>query len=163
MKQLWRNVLMISGLMFIFSGCGQKTGETISNLKIPYEDVTEFYYTYENINFDASYQRYWFYKEDGKAMFYHETRERPGEYGPATQEDITRSGTVELSQEEWQSFLDLLKDGSVSKRGDSAQAGGSGPWMFIYWKKDKGKYQVFDFPDYEARVRFEEYCLSLAQ
>ena len=29
--------------------------ETVTNKKIPVEDITEFYYTYENINYNASY------------------------------------------------------------------------------------------------------------
>jgi hypothetical protein len=96
-------------------------------------------------------------------LFYHETREKPGEYGPTTEEDITASGTVELSDEEWNEFLVFLKEGSVSARTDSAESGDSGPWMFIYWKKDKGKYQVFDFASASEELGFEEFCAGLAQ
>ena len=139
------------------------TKETITNRKIPLDDVTEFYYTVENINYNAFYQRYRFYTEDGRYMFHHETRERPGKYGPTAEDDITNSGTFELTAEEWKEFLTFLKDGTVSARKDSGESGGSGPWTFIYWKNDKGKYQVFDFSSYDTKANFEEFCSSLAQ
>ena len=147
----------------LFGGCGKNTKETVTNRKIPVGDITEFYYTRENINYDAFYQRYRFYVEDGKYAFYHETRERPGEYGPTAEKDITKSGTVELSEEEWKNFIGFLKDGTVSARKDSGESGSSGPWTFIYWKNDKGKYQVFGFSSYDKRVKFEEFCSALAQ
>ena len=147
----------------LFGGCGKSSGETVTDRNIPSGDVTEFYYTVENINYGAFYQRYRFYREDDKYLFYHETRESPDDYGPTTEEDITESGTVELSEEEWKEFLSFLKDGRVSARTDSAESGGSGPWMFIYWKNDKGKYQVFDFSSPAERGGFEEFCAGLAQ
>ena len=137
--------------------------ETVTNKKIPVEDITEFYYTYENINYNASYQRYRFFMEDGRYMFYHEKREKPGGYGPTAEKDITVSGTVELSSDEWKRFLAFLKDGKVSARKDSGESGGAGPWTFIYWKKDKGKVQAFDFSSYDTRRTFEEFCSALAR
>ncbi len=154
---------MISCFMFLFGGCSKSMEETVTNRKIPLDNVTEFYYTIENINYDAFYQRYRFYKEDGRYMFQHETREKPGEYGPTSEEDITNSGTFELSDAEWKDFLTFLKDGTVSARKDSGESGSSGPWMFLYWKNDQGKYQVFEFSNYDARAQFEDYCSSLAQ
>ena len=154
---------MISCFMFLFGGCSKSRGETVTNRKIPLDDITEFYYTYENINFNAAFQRYHFYREDGKYMFQHETRERPGKYGPTTEEDITVSGTLELTADEWKDFLVFLKNGTVSARNDARESGSSGPWMFLYWKNDKGKYQVFEFPDYAAKTQFEQYCSALAQ
>lgn len=146
----------------LLCACGKSPEETVTDRKIAAGDITEFYYTRSNINFNAFYQRYRFYVEDGRRLFYHETREKPGEYGPATEDDITASGTVELSDEEWNEFLAFLKDGRVSARTDSAESGGSGPWMFIYWKKDKGKFQVFDFPSASEKLEFEEFCAELA-
>ena len=163
MKRTGGIILIMLCCMTLFGGCGKETEETITNKKIPLADVTEFYYTCENINFDAFFQRYRFYREDGKYMFQHETREKPGEYGPTSEEDITGRGTFELTAEEWNEFLTFLKDGTVSARKDSGESGGAGPWTFIYWKNDKGKYQVFEFATYDARTRFEEYCSSLAQ
>ncbi len=158
-----KGVLLIMLCLTLFGGCGKNAKETVSNRKIPVGDITEFYYTYENINYDAFYQRYRFYTEDGRYMFYHEKREKPGEYGPTAEKDITDSGTVELSADEWNSFLTFLKNGKVSARKDSAVSGDAGPWTFIYWKNDKGKYQVFDFPSYDTRCRFEEFCSALAR
>lgn len=137
--------------------------ENVTNRKIPFDDITEFYYTVENVNYDAFYQRYRFYTEDGKYMFYHETREKPGEYGPTTERDITKSGAVILSADEWKNFIGFLKDGTVSAKNDPDESGESGPWTFIYWKNDKGKYRAFDFKSYDTRVEFEGFCSALAQ
>ncbi len=147
----------------LLCACGKSPEETVTNRKIAVEDITEFYYTISNVNFNAFYQRYRFFREDGKWLFYHETREKPGEYGPATEEDITASGTVELSEEEWEEFLAFLKDGKVTRRTDTDESGSSGPWMFIYWKRDKGKYQVFNFSSTSEMLGFEAFCAELAQ
>ena len=163
MKTVKGVLLVMACCLSLFYGCGKNAKETFTNRKIPADDITEFYYTRENINFNASYQRYRFYKEDGKYMFYHETREKPGEYGPTSEADITVSGTVELSDDERKDFLTFLKDGTVSARKDPGESGDSGPWTFIYWKNDKGKYQVFDFSSYGTKLKFEEFCSALAR
>ena len=147
----------------LFGRRGKKTRKTVTNRKIPVEDITDFYYTRENSNFNASYQRYRFFKEDEKYTFYHETRKKPGEYGPTTEKDITSKGAAALSEDEWQDFLSFLKDGTVNARKKSAESGGSGPWTFLYWKNDKGKYQEFGFPSYKTRIAFEEFCSALSK
>lgn len=126
------------------------------------DDITDFYYTFENINYHAKYQRYRFYTEDGAYFFYHETRERPDAYGPTTEADITFSGTAELSGEEWQSFFSYIKGGTVRKRRKTSTAGDSGPWMYIYWKNDRSVCQEYSFVSYESCKDFEAYCAYLA-
>lgn len=158
-----KGVLLIMLCLAVFGGCGKAAKETVTNRRIPTEDVTEFYYTVENVNYNAFYRRYRFYKQDGRYMFFHETRERPDGYGPAGQEDVTGGGDFELTAQEWQDFLAYLKDGTVSARKDGGDSGGSGPWTFIYWNNDKGKYRAFEFSSYDERVRFEEFCASLAE
>ena len=69
---------------------------------ILYEDITDFYYTYDASTAPPHYQRYRFYVEDGQHYFYHETREGGG--WPQTEADITRSGTVELTDSQWAAF-----------------------------------------------------------
>ena len=145
------------------SGCKKDAGETITNRKIPVSDITDFYYTYENINFNAYYQRYRFYVEDGKYMFFHETRERKNEYGPTTEKDVTKTGTVELTDDQWTAFYELLEGGTVVKRSESAESGSSGPWLYLYWKNDKGRIQEFSFASYDRQKAFEEFCGSLAE
>ncbi len=162
-KRVTEVMMIMLCCLALLGACGKSPEDTVTDRKIAAGDITEFYYTLSNINFDAFYQRYRFYREDGRHLFYHETREKPGEYGPATEDDITASGTVELSDEEWNEFLAFLKDGRVSARTDSADSGDSGPWMFIYWKNDKGKYQVFDFSSASEKFGFEEFCAELAQ
>ena len=83
-------LLMASCLTMLF-GCGNRGRETVTNRNIPIEDITAFYFTVENVNFDAFYQRYRFYVDNGAYLFDHETRERPGDYGPTTEADVTEA------------------------------------------------------------------------
>ncbi len=137
-----------------------KTGKTVGT-DILKEDITDFYYTVENINYDAFYQRYRFYVEDGKYLFFHESRERKNDYGPCTENDTTRIGTIELTQDQWAAFFELVKGGSVTARAESAESGGSGPWLYLYWKNDQSKYQKFAFSSYATQQKFEEFCKAL--
>ncbi len=126
------------------------------------EKITDFYYTEENINYDAYYQRYRFYVEDGKHLFFHETRERPNDYGPCTQDDTTQTGTISLTDDQWEEFITLVNGGTVKAREESYEAGGTGPWTYLYWTDDKSKYQQYSFASYGKEKEFEEFCLTLA-
>lgn len=163
MKRIGGLMLLMASCLTLLFGCGNRGRETVTNRNIPIEDITAFYYTAENVNFDAFYQRYRFYADNGAYIFDHETRERPGDYGPTTEADVTDTGTMTLTDEEWAEFLGFLQDGTVSARNDSADAGGDGPWTFLYWKNDKAKYQVFSFRDDGTRLQFEAFCAALAQ
>ncbi len=171
MKRIFTIIL---GLIFIvvLSACSVKedTAEMLSLGKektvgkdIQMEDITDFYYTEENINYGAYYQRYRFYVEEGKHMFFHETRERKDDYGPCTEEDTTKIGTLELTDDQWSQFYDFVNGGIVTAREDSADAGGTGPWLYLYWTNDKGVYQQFSFESYDTEARFEDFCISLVQ
>ena len=120
----WLGILpAVFCLALLLCACGkmeQAAADTITDRRIPVGDVTEFYYTGENINYNAFYQRYRFFTEDGKHLFFHETRERPNRYGPTTEADTTASGTLALTDEEWAQFLQLVKNGSVRARADAA-------------------------------------------
>ena len=170
MKKCFKAILLLLFAAWM-AGCGGKEGPADVSLwnsgktvgkDIQTVDITDFYYTVENINYDAYYQRYRFYVEDGRHLFFHETRERKNDYGPCTEEDTTLTGIVELTDEQWTKFTDLVTGGTVKARGDSADSGGTGPWLYLYWTNDKGKYQQFSFDSYETQAKFEEYCLSLA-
>ena len=163
---------VILGLIiaFLVIGCGAAkepgemsllNGNKIVGKDIGKDDITDFYYTVENINYDAFYQRYRFYVEDGKHMFFHETRERKDDYGPCTEEDTTLTGTIELTDDQWSGFFDLVSGGTVKVREESADAGDDGPWLFLYWVNDKGKYQQFSFDSYGTQKEFVDFCLSL--
>lgn len=126
---------------------------------IPQEDITEFYFTLDSSTNPPYFQRYRFYVENGGHWFYHEKRE--GRHWPLTKADITVSGSVELSDEQWAKFFDLIKGGKVEKRKEHTESGGRGPWLFLYWKGDRSKYQEFSFPSWGARDAFEKYCIAL--
>jgi hypothetical protein len=122
--------------------------------------ITEFYCTYSSSANPPDYQRYRFYRQENGYWLYHETR--AGDHWPLTEEDITLSGTVALQEGQWTQLMQLLNDGKVVRRSDSAEAGGSGPWLYLYWTGDKGEYQVFSFAAYDKLAAFESLCAELA-
>ena len=147
-------------VLFMFIRGGRKMKYSVGK-DIGIEDVTDFYYTYSSSAFPPEYQRYRFYVEDGKHYFYHEKRE--GDTWPLREDHITICGTRILSDEEWQSFFEHLQGGTVQKRNEDVVDGDAGPWLYLYWKKDQGKYQEFSFASWNDRKAFEEYCIHLTE
>ncbi|MBO4399531.1 MAG: hypothetical protein J5795_05305, partial [Lachnospiraceae bacterium] len=125
------------------------------------EDISEFYFTYDASTYPPEFQRYRLFKKDGTVFFYHEKRE--GDHWPLREEDATVTGTTELSEEQWDEFFNLLKGGIVRAREEHLEAGGSGPWLFLYWKNDRGKIQEYSFASYENRCAFEKLCEELKE
>lgn len=123
------------------------------------DNFKEFYYTYSTTVNPPEFQRYRFYIEDGKKMFYHEKRE--GNKVFLTEEDITVSGTIELAAQEWEAFWNYISGGTVKNRKENTSTGGSGPWLYLYWDGDKNKCQEFTFADFEKLAEFEEFCMKL--
>ena len=128
-------------------------------MDIAMSDVTDFYYTYSTSTNPPYYQRYRFYVDGQQRMFYHETREGGG--WPQTEKDITASGTMRLGDEEWSEFFECVKGGTVQDRREHVEAGGAGPWLFLYWKGDRAKCQEFSFASPGARSAFEALCKRL--
>ena len=122
-------------------------------------DVTDFYYTYSSSTYPPHYQRYRFYLEGGRHVFYHETREGGG--WPQTEKDITARGSRELSNAEWQEFFACLKGGTVKDREEHLESGDAGPWLYLYWKGDRGKCQEFSFASHGGLKAFEGMCKKL--
>lgn len=160
-----RETHVIRKLLFLtaglWSGLCVASGTLSVGKEISPEDITEFFYTRENINYHASFLRYRYFLEDGRPFFYHVKRERE-DYGPTTEKDTVSSGTVALTPEDWNGVLELLKDGRVRKRQDSAESGSSGPWMYLYWKNDRGIQQEYAFSSYGKQRSFEEFSERLA-
>lgn len=124
------------------------------------EDISQFFYTCASSAYPPNYQRYHLLAENGARTFYHEKRE--GDRWPLTEADITLSGSVELSEQEWAQFLECLKAGIVRKRAAETESGGSGPWLYLYWAGDRAKYQEFAFSSRAAQSEFERLCEELA-
>ena len=136
----------------------------IDGLSVPLGDITDFYYTYDWSGYNARYQRYRFYVEDGQYLFYHETRRIEDDYGWASEADITASGTLSLDIYEWAGFLDYLTGGSAAEPEESVTDGDSGPWMYLYYRSgDTIERREFHFASAERRSDFEDYCSALAQ
>ena len=171
LKMLLKTAIAVIGISALI-GCtginevdvGIQHDSFLVSESIPKEEIQKFYWTYSNINYDACYQRYLFFaSEDGKHYFFHETREKPGDYGWLTEEDTTKIGLIELTEEQWADFYDQIDEGEVLPREESADSGDSGPWYYMYWTKDKGKYQEYRFVSYEAAAAYEKYCINLVE
>ncbi len=127
--------------------------------EVPLESVRDFYWTESTSTYPPYYQRYRFYLEEDGPLFFHETREGGG--FPQTEEDITSSGTVGLTAEDWVRFLLCVNGGSVQPREDRLEDGLSGPWTYLYWLGDRGIYQEFTFASPESESAFGELCEEL--
>ena len=146
--------LVIAGGIMLF---GKKTvGKGVKKDKI-----CDFYYTVSTSTFPPHFQRYRFTAEGGKYLFRHETRE--GDHIPLTEADTTVSGTLELTEEQWNRFFELLEDGTVRNRTESLDSGYKGPFLYLYWTGDRGKCQQFEFESYGKQKEFEEFCLELKE
>ena len=135
--------------------------EFIGGTDISKDDIRDFYSVYDTPCAEAVYQKYWFYAENGSKFFNHESRQ--GGSWPLTEENTVASGTIELTEEQWDGFFKLLRDGTVSEPDDEVVDGDSGPWTHLYWTGDEGRYREFTFASYEKLLRFAEYCCQLAQ
>ena len=133
--------------------------EFVVGKDIAKEDILQFYYTYDSSTYPPEFQRYRFYTEGGKLLFYHEKRE--GDHWPVAESDATVTGTKELSETEWDEMFSLLCGGTVRAREEHLESGGRGPWLFLYWKNDRGKIQEFTFASYEKQREFEAFCVAL--
>ena len=169
MKKTVLTALVLS-IVVLLSGCGQVfipflngAGTMIVGKDIKEDDINEFYYTKENINYDAYYLRYLFYVEDGKHMFFFEERERKGDYGPTGDEDVKAKAEFELTDDEWSDFFEIIKGGEVKAREENTETGGSGPWTYLYWSGDKDRYQQYSFESYGSQKEFESFCEALAE
>ena len=136
----------------------------IEGVSISFGDITDFTYTYDWSGYNALYQRYRFYEEDGAYLFCHETRKIENDYGWAAEADITASGTVFLSVYDWTDFLDYLTDGSAEEQEEVVEDGDSGPWMYLSYRAGDGiERREFRFASPDRRLAFEAYCRSLAE
>ena len=158
-------------LLFVFlvlfsAGSGRQPFEgivfhdKIVGTDLPFEDITDFYYTYDSSAVMPDYQRYRFYTEDGRRFFAHETRQ--GQNWPQTEEDITRSGTVALTDAQWAEFCDLIGGGTASRRKESLVDGDAGPWMYIYWQGGEAAGREYAFAQAGSLLAFEAFCEALA-
>ncbi len=136
-----------------------KNGVYVVGEHIPFDSVTDFYYTISATTFPPHYQRYRFFVEDGEYKFFHETRE--GDHLPLTESDATVSETIPLNKEQWQAFLDCVAGGTVIARQEHLESGDSGPWLYLYWTGDPGDVQEFEFASVNARFSFEALCEEL--
>ncbi len=137
------------------------TADKAVGTDVPFEDITDFYYTRDASTAPPHYQRYRFYTENGKHYFFHETREGGG--WPQTEADITCSGTTELNDGQWAEFCGLLRGGIARVREESQDDGDEGPWLFVYWRGGEKEGREFHFDPAGRVTAFEEFCAGLKE
>ena len=121
--------------------------------------VTDFYYTFDASYYPPYYQRYRFYTDAGKGFFFHETRQ--GGSWPQTEADTTDIGCTELTDDQWNAFLDLIRDGTARIREEHLEDGDAGPWMYVYFTGGEKDGREFEFATVEKRFAFEAFCEAL--
>lgn len=121
----------------------------------------DFYFTYASTTAPPMFRRYRIFVDGERRSFYHEKRE--GDNVFLKEDDITISGTIELTDEEWQKFWAVIEDGVVSERTEDTRTGGAGPWLFIYWDGDGGTKQVLDLAEPDAAMELEKLCEELKE
>ena len=152
-------LLMAAAL--ITAGAIIMSGKKTVGRNVKQDRIYDFYYTDSTSAFPPYFQRYRFTVVEGEYFFYHETRE--GDHFPLTEADITVSGTLSLTGQQWDEFYSLLENGTVRNREDDVTDGDSGPWTYLYWKGDRGRCREFTFESYAKRLEFEELCLKLRE
>lgn len=125
------------------------------------QDILQFYWTYDASTYPPRYQRYRFFVEDGKHLFFHETRE--GDHWPLTEADASVTGQMELTADEWQAFLDCLSGGTAVQWEDPILDGDAGPFLFLYWQGDGGVSHGFSFASRGESAAFEDLCEVLKE
>ena len=151
-------VLVVAAVVAVLAA---KDRQRTVGTDIPAAEITEFYCTTATSTNPAYWRQYRFYMEGEQWRFFHETRQ--GSQWPLTGADtVTDCGARKLSQQEYEQFAESISGGSVTKRTENADSGSRGPWFYLYWKGDKGKYQQFAFADYTAQQNFEQLCAELA-
>ena len=147
----------------LLGGCsGRETPAAKEAEEAGPDEFTDFYYTYEWDGYNAEYQRYRFYPEGGRHMFFHETRKVHDDYGPATEKNTTAKGTKELTDEEWNQFLAFLDSGNLSNPEEELNDGDSGPWMYAYFGSGENQKRLsFQFSPRSELLSFEEFCEGL--
>ena len=140
------------------------TDAGIKDVPIQQGDIVDFYYTYDWVGYNAKYQRYRFYIEDGQYLFYHESRGTENDYGWNSPDDVISSGTLTLDIYEWADFLAYLKGGSIKTPEESIEDGDSGPWMYLYYKSHGNiERKEFFFSSAAQQLSFEDHCRLLME
>lgn len=154
-------VVLVMGVLFMTGIIGSKHKSFAVGKKIQNGDITAFYYTVASSTNPPEYQRYKCFVEDGQYKLFHEKRE--GDHFPLTEQDATVTGAVTLTDAQWNDFLSTLQGGKVVARSESTDAGSKGPFLYLYWKGDRDKYQAFTFESPEQMQTFVRLCETKVQ
>ena len=93
-------------------GCAG-VSEKIVGKDVKKTDIRDFYWTYDTSTYPPEFLRYRFYVEDSAYRFFWERRE--GNVWPLTEEHRTASGTLTLSDAEWDALWNCLENGCRHK------------------------------------------------
>ena len=136
-------------------------GDKTVGVDIAFQDIMDFYYTYDASTDPPVYQRYRVYADGGKHWFYHESRE--GSVWPLTEADIVSSGAAALPETAWAAFCDLMEGGTARRRTESLETGDAGPWLYLYWSGGEREGREFAFASPEKKAAFEAFCAQMKE
>ena len=157
----FRRCVALIAVLLLCSAAAMAAADGTVGREINPEDISDFYWTLDASVASPVYQRYRFYAEDGKWLFYHESRRGGG--WPQTEEDILGSGTAALTEEDWTALWNCLRGGMVRARTDEVLDGDEGPWTYLYWAGDEGICQEFSFASPAEHSAFLALCARLVQ
>lgn len=153
-----RRIAAVLALLLAVAALTGCAGGYVVGARIKPEAITEFYWTESTSTNPPYFQRYRLMIEGEQRTFYHEKRE--GDHWPLRESDVTVSGALALTEAQWDALYACLAGGAAAPRGESASAGDSGPWTYLYWTGDRGKIQEFTFASYEQAEQFERLCIE---
>ena len=159
MKEKGLIIVLSAFAVLSLCGCGMFSSVKTVGKNITHEDITEFWYTESSSAYPPDFQRYHFYRENEDWLFYHEKRE--GNVWPLTEAYITDSGTLVLNEKQKSELFELVDHGTVRKRSENTSAGSGGPWLYLYWKKDRSLEQEFSFESLRKQNDFVLFCEKL--
>ena len=142
------------------TGRTERSGKYEVGEGIPKEDITEFTYTISNSTNPPRYEQYRFFMEDGAYRFSFVQENVAGDTGSRSGELASASGTLELTDTEWDELYDCLEGGSAKKKEEdrNAETGGTYYTYQLYWNGDREKYRKFSFASSRRESEFEALC-----
>lgn len=143
----------------VFLGISAHNNKTLVVGKtLDVSEISEFYLTRSATTNPPYFQRYVFRDVEGKKELYHEKREGDKVFlGP---EDATVTGTIPMTDEEWNEFLSLIEGGTVSVPEEDYGTGGSRPYMTLYRKNQAENDNVREFSGRESGLALEIEALA---
>ena len=137
--------------------------EFIVGEDISYDAIMSFEYTYETTTAPVIHQHYEIIRDYSESAYYLEYWTREGDHYPLKDEDETRRGKIDITDD----FVDLylcLTGGKVTLLDEYIEYDEDGGlWTYLYWQNSPDGYTVFTFENQEDWDQFVETCDALIE